>query len=63
MSHQDSWWFRTEHFWLNYENHWAMTGMVKTYYLTQFAYWSVPSFLSIDEWGLTVWEVGCNKRW
>lgn len=38
MSRQDSWWFRTEHFWLGYP-HWDMPGIVKTYYLTQFAYW------------------------
>jgi acyl-CoA-dependent ceramide synthase len=24
MSRQDSWWYRTEHFWLDYPNHWSV---------------------------------------
>ncbi|BGP57504.1 hypothetical protein JCM8202_002222 [Rhodotorula sphaerocarpa] len=38
MSRQDSWWYRTEHFWLKYP-HWRMDGALKSYYLLQFSYW------------------------
>ncbi|QRV73179.1 TLC domain protein [Ceratobasidium sp. AG-Ba] len=38
MSGMPTWWFRTEHFWLEYP-HWRMTGIMKTYYLLQAAYW------------------------
>lgn len=29
LRQQDSWWYKTEHFWLDYPNHWAMTRSVK----------------------------------
>jgi acyl-CoA-dependent ceramide synthase len=32
------WFYRTEHFWLEYP-HWRMTGKLKSYYLFQAAYW------------------------
>ncbi|GAA5985016.1 hypothetical protein JCM10908_002489 [Rhodotorula pacifica] len=38
MSRQDSWWYQTEHFWLDYP-HWRMDGPLKSYYLLQFSYW------------------------
>lgn len=38
MSRQDSWWYQTEHFWLEYP-HWRMDGALKSYYLLQFSYW------------------------
>ncbi|GAA5846750.1 hypothetical protein JCM11251_004224, partial [Rhodosporidiobolus azoricus] len=38
MSRQPSWWYRTEHFWLEYP-HWRMDGVLKSYYLLQFSYW------------------------
>ncbi|SCV73509.1 BQ2448_7435 [Microbotryum intermedium] len=38
MSHQKSWWYNTEHFWLEYP-HWRMEGRLKSYYLLQLAYW------------------------
>ncbi|KAG8766006.1 hypothetical protein FRC12_007141 [Ceratobasidium sp. 428] len=39
MSGMPTWWFRTEHFWLEYP-HWRMTGLMKSYYLLQAAYWT-----------------------
>ncbi|KAG8742840.1 hypothetical protein FRC12_015247 [Ceratobasidium sp. 428] len=39
MSQMPTWWFRTEHFWLEYP-HWRMTGLMKSYYLLQGAYWT-----------------------
>ncbi|KAF9515287.1 hypothetical protein BS47DRAFT_1342213 [Hydnum rufescens UP504] len=38
MSQLPTWWFRTEHFWIDYP-HWRMTPLLKRYYLMQFAYW------------------------
>jgi acyl-CoA-dependent ceramide synthase len=38
MSQLPTWWYRTEHFWLEYP-HWRMTPLVKRYYLMQLAYW------------------------
>ncbi|KAK4050703.1 sphingosine N-acyltransferase lag1 [Microbotryomycetes sp. JL201] len=38
MSSQDSWWYRTEHLWLQYP-HWRMRAELKTYYLLQLSYW------------------------
>ncbi|KAF8605523.1 longevity assurance proteins LAG1/LAC1 [Ceratobasidium sp. AG-I] len=38
MSQLPTWWFRTEHFWLEYP-HWRMTPLMKSYYLLQGAYW------------------------
>ncbi|KAG8734160.1 hypothetical protein FRC10_011927 [Ceratobasidium sp. 414] len=39
MSQLPTWWFRTEHFWLEYPQ-WRMTGLMKSYYLLQGAYWA-----------------------
>ncbi|ORY55147.1 TLC domain-domain-containing protein [Leucosporidium creatinivorum] len=47
MTQQDSWFFQLEHLWLDYPNHWAMSRGVKTYYLTQFAYWLHESLVMI----------------
>jgi acyl-CoA-dependent ceramide synthase len=38
MSQLPTWWYRTEHFWLEYP-HWRMTPLIKRYYLMQLAYW------------------------
>ncbi|GAA5865293.1 hypothetical protein JCM8547_005047 [Rhodosporidiobolus lusitaniae] len=38
MSKQPTWWYKTEHFWLEYP-HWRMDGALKSYYLLQFSYW------------------------
>ncbi|KAF7433033.1 hypothetical protein PC9H_004979 [Pleurotus ostreatus] len=38
MSQLPSFWYRTEHFWLNYP-HWDMKPELKCYYLVQMAYW------------------------
>ncbi|BGP10383.1 sphingosine N-acyltransferase lag1 [Rhodotorula toruloides] len=38
MQRQESWWYHTEHFWLEYP-HWRMDGALKSYYLLQFSYW------------------------
>ncbi|KAF9515282.1 hypothetical protein BS47DRAFT_1361172 [Hydnum rufescens UP504] len=38
MSQLPTWWFQTEHFWIEYP-HWRMTPLLKRYYLMQFAYW------------------------
>ncbi|GAA6064744.1 hypothetical protein JCM10212_001596 [Sporobolomyces blumeae] len=38
MSRQPTWWYKTEHFWLEYP-HWRMAGVLKSYYLLQFSYW------------------------
>ncbi|KAL8278089.1 hypothetical protein RQP46_009549 [Phenoliferia psychrophenolica] len=46
MRTQDSWWYRTEHFWIGYP-HWDMPRVVKTYYLTQFAYWLQQALVMI----------------
>jgi hypothetical protein len=32
-----TWWYRTEHFWLDYPH--PMTPEIKTYYLLQLSYW------------------------
>ncbi|CAE6486651.1 unnamed protein product [Rhizoctonia solani] len=39
MSQMPTWWFKTEHFWLEYP-HWRMTPLLKTYYLLQASYWT-----------------------
>ncbi|KAG8753408.1 hypothetical protein FRC12_011555 [Ceratobasidium sp. 428] len=39
MSGMPTWWFKTEHFWLEYPQ-WRMTGLMKSYYLLQAAYWT-----------------------
>ncbi|KDN47483.1 hypothetical protein RSAG8_03623, partial [Rhizoctonia solani AG-8 WAC10335] len=38
MSQMPTWWFKTEHFWLEYP-HWKMTPLMKSYYLLQASYW------------------------
>ncbi|GAA6033082.1 hypothetical protein JCM8097_002934 [Rhodosporidiobolus ruineniae] len=38
MAKQPTWWYKTEHFWLEYP-HWRMDGALKSYYLLQFSYW------------------------
>ncbi|ORY54752.1 TLC domain-domain-containing protein [Leucosporidium creatinivorum] len=38
MSGQKSWWYQTEHYWLEFP-HWRMEGALKSYYLLQFSYW------------------------
>ncbi|OCH94130.1 longevity assurance proteins LAG1/LAC1 [Obba rivulosa] len=38
MSQLPTWWYRTEHFWIDYP-HWQMIPELKTYYLMQAAYW------------------------
>ncbi|KAM0791807.1 hypothetical protein ACM66B_004067 [Microbotryomycetes sp. NB124-2] len=38
MSSQKSWWYRTEHLWLEYP-HWRMRAELKAYYLLQLSYW------------------------
>ncbi|GAA5909748.1 uncharacterized protein JCM6883_004622 [Sporobolomyces salmoneus] len=38
MSKQPTWWYKTEHMWLEYP-HWRMSGLLKSYYLLQFSYW------------------------
>ncbi|KAF8528669.1 TLC domain-containing protein [Gautieria morchelliformis] len=39
MSESKTWWYRTEHFWLEYP-YWRMTPLMKTYYLLHSAYWT-----------------------
>ncbi|CAE7203639.1 unnamed protein product [Rhizoctonia solani] len=39
MSQMPTWWFKTEHFWLEYP-HWRMTPLMKSYYLLQASYWT-----------------------
>lgn len=39
MSSSKIWWFRTEHFWIDYP-HWRMTPLMKSYYLLHSAYWT-----------------------
>lgn len=63
MRQQDSWFYRTEQFWLAYP-HWAMPRVVKAYYLTQFAYWSVRAPRPHAPGPtLTRARTGCSKRW
>ncbi|GJE84207.1 longevity assurance proteins LAG1/LAC1 [Phanerochaete sordida] len=38
MSQLPTWWYRTEHFWIDYP-HWDMQPELKRYYLMQAAYW------------------------
>ncbi|OCH84674.1 longevity assurance proteins LAG1/LAC1 [Obba rivulosa] len=38
MSQLPTWWYKTEHFWIDYP-HWQMTPELKRYYLMQAAYW------------------------
>ncbi|KAI0081744.1 TRAM1-domain-containing protein [Panus rudis PR-1116 ss-1] len=38
MSQLPTWWYQTEHFWIDYP-HWEMIPELKTYYLMQSAYW------------------------
>ncbi|KAH9938181.1 TLC domain-containing protein [Fomitopsis serialis] len=38
MAQLPTWWYRTEHFWIDYP-HWDMKPELKTYYLMQAAYW------------------------
>ncbi|KAI0677592.1 TLC domain-containing protein [Trametes maxima] len=38
MSQLPTWWYRTEHFWIDYP-HWDMKPDLKRYYLMQMAYW------------------------
>ncbi|CAL1700746.1 unnamed protein product [Somion occarium] len=38
MSKLPTWWYQTEHFWLEYP-HWQMIPQLKAYYLMQAAYW------------------------
>ncbi|KAG9122202.1 hypothetical protein FRC07_001525 [Ceratobasidium sp. 392] len=46
MSGMPTWWFKTEHFWLEYP-HWRMTGLMKSYYLLQAAYWTQQLFVLV----------------
>lgn len=45
MKQQESWWYRTEYFFLDYPHggpsysNGGMTPIVKAYYLLQFSYW------------------------
>ncbi|GJJ07563.1 hypothetical protein Clacol_001765 [Clathrus columnatus] len=39
MSTSKIWWYKTEHFWLDYP-HWEMTPLAKSYYLLHSAYWT-----------------------
>ncbi|KAI0832388.1 TLC domain-containing protein [Trametes gibbosa] len=38
MAQLPTWWYRTEHFWIDYP-HWDMKPELKAYYLAQAAYW------------------------
>ncbi|KAI0081743.1 longevity assurance proteins LAG1/LAC1 [Panus rudis PR-1116 ss-1] len=38
MSQLPTWWYQTEHFWIDYP-HWQMIPELKAYYLMQSAYW------------------------
>ena len=38
MSKLPTWWYKTEHFWIDYP-HWQMIPQLKAYYLVQAAYW------------------------
>jgi len=44
MRELPTWWFRTEHFWLEYPQ-WEMSKHMKTYYLLQTAYWAQQLFV------------------
>lgn len=46
MSQLPTWWYRTEHFWLEYP-HWQMTPLIKRYYLMQLAYWIQQLFVLV----------------
>ncbi|KAF8335050.1 longevity assurance proteins LAG1/LAC1 [Cantharellus anzutake] len=46
MSQLPTWWYRTEHFWLEYP-HWRMTPLLKRYYLMQLSYWVQQLFVLI----------------
>lgn len=44
MRQLPTWWYKTEHFWLEYP-HTEMTWGLKTYYLMQAAYWCQQSII------------------
>ncbi|KAI9001041.1 TLC domain-containing protein [Trametes punicea] len=44
MSQLPTWWYRTEHFWIDYP-HWQMKPELKRYYLMQAAYWCQQLFV------------------
>ncbi|KAL7423498.1 sphingosine N-acyltransferase lag1 [Cryptotrichosporon argae] len=46
MSQLPTWWYKTEHFWLEYP-HKEMTLALKTYYLMQAAYWCQQAILLV----------------
>lgn len=46
MSQLPTWWYQTEHFWLEYP-HWQMTPLIKRYYLMQLAYWIQQLFVLV----------------
>jgi len=46
MSQLPTWWYRTEHFWLEYP-HWRMTPLLKRYYLMQLSYWIQQLFVLV----------------
>lgn len=41
-----TWWFRTEHFWLEYPQ-WEMNKLMKWYYLLQTSYWTQQLFVLV----------------
>ncbi|CAJ0636754.1 480_t:CDS:10 [Entrophospora sp. SA101] len=44
MYNSSYWYFNTKYFWIDYP-HYAMTGLVKSYYLIQFAFWLQQIFV------------------
>ncbi|CAE6448769.1 unnamed protein product [Rhizoctonia solani] len=46
MRELPTWWYKTEHFWLEYP-HWEMTARMKYYYLLQTAYWTQQLFVLV----------------
>ncbi|QRW08353.1 TLC domain protein [Ceratobasidium sp. AG-Ba] len=46
MRELPTWWYKTEHFWLEYP-HWEMNKLMKTYYLLQTAYWTQQLFVLV----------------
>ncbi|CEL61015.1 hypothetical protein RSOLAG1IB_04254 [Rhizoctonia solani AG-1 IB] len=46
MRELPTWWYQTEHFWLEYP-HWEMTARMKYYYLLQTAYWAQQLFVLV----------------
>lgn len=46
MAQLPTWWYRTEHFWIDYP-YWQMIPSLKRYYLMQLAYWIQQAFVMI----------------